>query len=478
MKTLERGCPSWTLLRAQVLVAIVIVTASACADRYPGYPMDCSGSGCGEFNSTQGCETVDCGGGGCDTVDCGGGSCETADCSGGSCDSTDCGECGDGHVCLSDGSCRCIPQCDGKQCGEDGCGGSCGECPGDYSCDGNQCKEPDCEPDCDGRQCGDDGCGDPCGDCLTEQEVCTEQGQCLCIPLCDGKECGSDGCGGTFGDCGDLEECSESLGACVTAMVGIPAGTFWMGCNSDLDPHCVCPGTECDYHLVSTEKYDIDSTEVTNAQYVDFLNAYGNSCSESQCIELQGDEQVEENDGLWSVKDNKGNHPMVAVTWYGAKAYCEWRCPECRLCTEAEWEKAARGGCEFYVDCGAQSRIWPWGNQPPSPCDGATAVYTDCNCGGGTCAVGTHPNGNSLYEVLDLAGNVKEWVEDWYHSSYDDDAPDDGTAWLEPESSVRVIRGGAFGNDGVNGVGLRVSHRSYEEFPSDGFGSVGFRCCK
>jgi len=305
-----------------------------------------------------------------------------------------------------------------------------------------------------------------------------------CILDCEGKGCGDDGCGGNCGECDpDLEECTETVDGgqvCAAKMLEIPAGTIWMGCNETLDPSCECQSSgewysdECNYHLVTTGPYWIDLTEVTNAQYVEFLNVHDNSCDGTECVLAEEvAAQVEENGGQWSVKGAKDDFPVVEATWFGAKAYCEWRCPTCRLCSEAEWAKAARGGCEHYGNCATQSRIWPWGNEFPSSCGGMTVVSSVCDCGGGTCEVGTHPSGKSLYEIHDMSGNVWEWVEDCYHGSYDG-APTNGDAWVVPSSSTRVMRGGSHNSVAQD---LRISSRGGFD-PSESEYNVGLRCCR
>ena len=304
---------------------------------------------------------------------------------------------------------------------------------------------------------------------------------------CNGNECG-DGCGGSCGEeCCDpacdpsLEECVQTTTdgrVCASKMVEIPAGSFWMGCNDPLDPHCTCPGPECPYHQVTTPKYWIDATETTNAQYVEYLKVHGNSCLHNEmqwdCVDI-GDEdvQVAENDGFWSVQGQKHDHPVVEVTWHGAKAYCDWRCPKCRLCSEAEWEKAARGGCEHYGNCAEDSRIWPWGNEFPTPCEENVVVCSNCQGAGATCEVGENPEGKSLYDVHDMAGNVWEWVADSWHESYIG-APQDGNAWLGEWGDDRVFRSGGWGS--VQDF-LRVSRRSGHE-RTVSTSDLGFRCCR
>ena len=159
------------------------------------------------------------------------------------------------------------------------------------------------------------------------------------------------------------------------------------------------------------------------------------------------------------------------MTWHQAGAYCEWAGK--RLCSEAEWEKAARGGCELYSDCKSEVSRYPWGNDQPT-CELAVMYGGGNGCGKeSTWPVGSKPAGMSPYGLTDMAGNVWEWVEDCYHANYKD-APSDGSAWVEDCGSKRVMRGGSFSNPGY---GIRASDRDSDgaSFPYVG---VGFRCCK
>lgn len=227
-------------------------------------------------------------------------------------------------------------------------------------------------------------------------------------------------------------------------MVYIPAGEFLMGTSRYRN--------EKPEHVVYLDAYWIDRYEVTNAQY-------------RQCIEAgecSGDvEDYPEDD-----------YPAVYVTWYEAEAYCIWAGG--RLPTEAEWEKAARG---------IKEQDYPWGDESPN-CELANSA----GCEGNTMPVGSYPEGASPYGVMDMAGNVWEWVADWYKNDYYRRSPNSNP--IGPVTGdCKVIRGGSWYSTGV-GI-LRVSFRDgswrddgwYFRFsdcggdsPAATDGRYGFRC--
>lgn len=250
-------------------------------------------------------------------------------------------------------------------------------------------------------------------------------------------------------------------------LVDIPAGEFQMGCNEAVDDWCL--DNEKPYHSVTLSAYKISKYEVTAGEYQRCVDVgsckndgehphYGSNADKASCnLDAEG----------------KEGHPMNCVSWYGAKAYCEWMGG--RLPTEAEWEKAARG---------TDGRKYPWGNEPRPDCDYVvmgkyneeTRDY-DLGCGAdGTMPVGSKKKGKSPYGVHDMIGNVSEWVNDWYANDYYTSSPTTDPAG--PESGViRMLRGGSW-LEHIDFY-LRASYRDNAQFSPDTIAThYGFRCAK
>ncbi len=227
-------------------------------------------------------------------------------------------------------------------------------------------------------------------------------------------------------------------------MIEIPAGTFIRGS---------APGEgrldEQPQRKIYVDSFSIDKYEVSNARYMTFLqetlhkapfNVYGEGS-------LTDEDQIE-------------NLPVVQVTWHDAVDYCFWAGK--RLPTEAEWEKAARGN---------SSRLYPWGDQPPSQ---ERAMYESEWKGKHTLlGVDSLPKGQSIYGVFQLAGNVREWTQDWYDPEYYLHAPDHNPKG--PEIGIlKVIRGGSWRSFDSD---LRVTSRGKGGFALKTHG-IGFRCVR
>ena len=211
--------------------------------------------------------------------------------------------------------------------------------------------------------------------------------------------------------------------------VYIPAGTFRMG---GLDVRRA--PNEIPAHDVTLSAFWMDQLEVTNAMYALCVSA--EACTPPQEVKSQRRPEYFHN---LEFKD----YPVIYVTWGQAQAYCEWA--ERRLPTEAEWERAGRGD-DF--------RTFPWGE---NKADGLLANFNMLV--GDTSRVGTYPAGASPFGVLDMAGNVAEWVNDFY--SFDYSALLENT--LNPTGPAtnagfnRVVRGGSLGDAEIN---IRVAKRS------------------
>jgi formylglycine-generating enzyme len=196
----------------------------------------------------------------------------------------------------------------------------------------------------------------------------------------------------------------------------VPAGMSEMGDGQDAD---------CPKHRVELSAYWIGIYAVTNAQYLKFVRATGH----------RAPDKADYGEAVWKngrFSAEKADHPVVCVSWDDAVAYARWA--GCRLPTEAEWEKAARGRAGL---------LYPWGNDwDEAKCRHAKNWWGSET----TCAVYGYSSGVSGYGTYNQSGNVWEWCSDWYGGDYYQASPAGNPRGPET-GSLRVSRGGCWGND-------------------------------
>ncbi|HXI31823.1 MAG TPA: formylglycine-generating enzyme family protein [Vicinamibacterales bacterium] len=246
----------------------------------------------------------------------------------------------------------------------------------------------------------------------------------------------------------------------------IPAGDFLMGAADAEDD-------ERPVHRVFVSEFFIGRFPVTHDEYARFVRASGHAAPAIRDLPLVtagGRDEVFRELALPYTWDGDqppaghGSHPVVLITYEDTVAYCRWLSEELqrqvRLPTEAEWERAARGGVDGYR--------YPWGNDiDPSRCNYLTDASIKRQRG--TRPTGTYPP--NAFGLYDVCGNVWEWVSDWYSPDYygtgdtrDPRGPDSG--------AMRIVRGGSWVNDDV--ALLRCAYR--HKVPPDTYAySVGFR---
>ena len=236
----------------------------------------------------------------------------------------------------------------------------------------------------------------------------------------------------------------------------IPAGSFWMGSGSNERGRDDDEGPR---HRVDLPAFWLGRTEVTCDQYLAFLRHRGASFEMQQTWLDVTDHScsITRAEGRLIVRQDRKDHPITMVTYSGATAFCDWLAEVTgwpfRLPTEAEWERAARGGLD--------GRLYPWGDEPPTcHAEAANGARFGHCVPQGTVSVGAFaPNG---FDLLDMAGNVYEWCADRYHP-YGQPPPQG--------SRRRVLRGGGWSDEPAC---LRVASRRQD--PPDLRGVVvGFR---
>lgn len=317
-------------------------------------------------------------------------------------------------------------------------------------------------------------------------------------PLLDTSQIGSDPAGGvattapipnTTGGAAAQPQPSGELPAVLdllqSDLVQIDGGSFQMGttiqeaaeavreCTDVFGGACTLAMAEdsAPPRTVQLSPYQIEITEVTYEQYIAFLNLLGprshlNGCDGQPCLATRNEtdtSNVSFDGQTYDVNDVINNFPVVNVTWYGAKAYCD--ALGRRLPTEAEWEFAARG---------TDGRVYPWGNGPFDTSLAKTnRPIPESELDVGALPVGSLERGASPFGALDMSGNAAEWVNDWYNPNYY--SQPDATG-LDPQGPLggtdRVIRGGSW--DAVPFF-ARAVHRQHLP-PTDTATWLGFRC--
>ncbi len=218
-------------------------------------------------------------------------------------------------------------------------------------------------------------------------------------------------------------------------LVYVPPGEFVMGQDDEDNPE----------HMVYMDGFWIYRTEVTNRMYLN-------------CMAMEECSPPAVDPALPDLEDPElADHPVVGVRWHQAEEYCQ--SVGGHLPTEAQWEKTARG---------TEGRIFPWGYYDTEPnCE----LLNFNDCVGRTSAVIDYPLGVSPYEVLDMAGNVFEWVSDWYQENYYSEAPFDNP--MGPDhGEVRSVRGSTF----RSGPEMVESALRYFLGPDEYRNDLGFRC--
>lgn len=227
-----------------------------------------------------------------------------------------------------------------------------------------------------------------------------------------------------------------------TPMVDISEGIFSMGFDGTQALEDERP-----LHRVWLDAFAMDLYEVTTTQYALFLGATNRPAP-----------------WQWHAVDlaQHGDRPVIGVDWSDADAYCRWKGK--RLPTEAQWEKAARG---------TDGRLHPWGNQAPTNELANFALGARFSYGQVLMPVRSYEQGKSPYGLYQMAGNVWEWVQDWYAANYYETSPDRNP--LGPEQGqFKVLRGGSWSDLPK----YLLTYGRFKLLPDTRNSYTGFRCAK
>jgi formylglycine-generating enzyme required for sulfatase activity len=250
-----------------------------------------------------------------------------------------------------------------------------------------------------------------------------------------------------YGDVGNSTSMTTTAYRDLQGMEFVAAGEFQMGCDPANDGSYGCAADEGPLHTVYLDAYYIDGWEVRNKAY-------------RQCVRAGVCTPPSSNGSATrpSYFDNPefGDYPVIYVDWDQANSFCTWLGG--RLPTEAEWEKAARGSND--------TRVFPWGNDPPN-----CSLANFNNCVGDTDAMFGYYPGSSPYNLDHMAGNVWEWVSDWFQWDYYNISP--GSNPPGPEfGDYKVLRGGGWSDSDYE---IRVANRN-SNYTSTNETYIGFRC--